>query len=464
MAKEIKEKKNFSSLEDLGIAFGFEPEPKEEPKVTVIGSSETVKVSTSPIDVTTGIQVVPKVTERNITVPLGRGRESYTVYYKWLIHHKPGCVGPSAWEFTKFNDRELRYPVKKNGKVLDLWINEHTHNSQLRPERPVKVSSLSSAPEITISNCTARYKISTNKLYSKELNELIDKLNRISDEYEHGQYWDKIYSLDNEIEDFEKLEESDTYLDRYNDFEGTFGVAPDTYQDKWEDDRIDYDQIAELREKFDIEKEISKLQEEIDKIHSEEERVENKYKQLAEGLKKFTFKRLTLEDWLHSLVGGERNTLNSTKEEDLPEWDYHDPNALVIWPAANWYDGNIWGKKKPFKLSYSDSEYYSNTTLTFIIDSDGKFWKYPKLSELAELKVSEDFKNKMKKERGYYSCPWLHGPFYKNEEKTYIDPEFKDNVNVGLYDYCRILGVAGWVREGRKGKAELVFLPTNECK
>lgn len=44
MAKEIKEKKNFSSLEDLGIAFGFEPEPKEEPKVTVIGSSEKAEL------------------------------------------------------------------------------------------------------------------------------------------------------------------------------------------------------------------------------------------------------------------------------------------------------------------------------------------------------------------------------------------------------------------------------------
>jgi hypothetical protein len=458
-----KDTKNFSSLEDLGIAFGFEPEPKEEPKV-VVGSSEKVKVVTSPIEVTTGIQIVPKVTERNITVPLGRGRESYTIYYKWLIHHKPGCTGPGAWEFTKFNDRMLKYPVKKDGKILDLWVNENTHNSQLSPERPVKVSSLSSAPEITISNCTAQYKIKMNKLYPKELNELIDKLNRISSEYECGRFWDKIYPLNRKIEDFGKLQENDTYLNRYNDFEGTFGVAPDTYQDKWDDDRIEYDQLAELREKFDTEKEISKLQEEIDKIYSKREEIESRYRELAEGLKKFTFKRLTREIWLQSLTGGERNKVNSTKEEDLPEWDYHDPNALVIKPAANWDDGNIWGKKKPYKVGYGEDEYYSDRTMTFIIDTDGKFWKYPKLYELAELKVSEDFKNRRKEEKGYYIDLWLHGPLYKDEEKTYIDPEFLDNVNVGLYDYCRILGVAGWVREGRKGKAELVFLPMDESK
>lgn len=461
--KKKKEQKTYSSLEDLGISFGFKPEPKEEPKAIVVGSSEKVKVVTSPIEVTTGIQIVPKVTERNITVPLGRGRESYTVCHKWLIHHKPGCVGPSAWELTKFNDRELRYPVKMNGKVLDLWINEDIHNTQLSPENSVKVRTLSSAV-FTKSASSAKFKLSKNKLYPKEMNELIDQLNRIHNEYESKNFWDKVYRLSVKKEDFKKLEENNSYLNSYNNFEGNFGIAPDIYHDKWDDDRIDYDQIIELKEKFDIEKITSDLQTEIDKIYAEEKEVESRYRELAEGLKKFTLKRLTLEDWLHTLVGGERNTLNSTKEEDLQEWDYHDPNALVIWPAANWDDGNIWGKKKPYKVSYGEDECYSDHTMTFIIDTDGKFWKYPKLTELAKLEVSEDFKNKMKKEKGYYTCPWLHGPFYKDEEKTYIDPGFPNNINVGLYDYCRILGVAGWVREGRKGKAELVFLPTEESK
>lgn len=149
----------------------------------------------------------------------------------------------------------------------------------------------------------------------------------------------------------------------------------------------------------DMKKEIKSLTREINRLKSKRDEISSKW--VENDIPVFG-----LDEWLKASFNG---MANSYKVEDLDDWNYSDPNAIVFHPGWN-TPGNDWDTEDyldPNSQEFTCDLYYRKThnkgiwgegfrkwqkgcqTFSVIIDSTGKAYKYPPISDLIKVTDSD---------------------------------------------------------------------------
>ena len=203
---------------------------------------------------------------------------------------------------------------------------------------------------------------------------------------------------------------------------------------------------------------VSSTENDIKKFQAESNELEIKVKEITSKWSYLPIPIVGQDDWLKANFNG---ILNNYSVNSLPDWNFSDPNAIVFLPGRN-EKGNNWDTEKyldPNGEELSNDFYYRTTHkkdcyvsreefakwkenclgFSIIIDSTGKAYKYPPVSEL--VRVTNKNGNQI--------------PVRVNE--NIVAPSLMDGVyNIPIkYFITKILNCGYELLELRKGAAEI---------
>jgi hypothetical protein len=203
---------------------------------------------------------------------------------------------------------------------------------------------------------------------------------------------------------------------------------------------------------------VSSTENDIKKFQAESKELEIKMNEITSKWSYLSIPIVGQDDWLKVNFNG---ILNNYSVNSLPDWNFSDPNAIVFLPGRN-ENGNNWDTEEyldPNGDKLSNDFYYRTTHgkdcyvsreefdkwkenclgFSIIIDSTGKAYKYPPVSEL--VRVTDKNGNQI--------------PVRVNE--NIVSPSFMDGVyNIPKkYFITKILNCGYELLELRKGAAEI---------
>lgn len=182
---------------------------------------------------------------------------------------------------------------------------------------------------------------------------------------------------------------------------------------------------------------VSSTESDISKFQAESKELEIKMNKITSKWSYSPIPIVGQDDWLDVNFNG---IMNNYSVNELPDWDYSDPNAIVFLPGRN-ENGNNWDTEEyldPNGKELSNDFYYRTTHkkdcyvsrdefakwkenclgFSIIIDSTGKAYKYPPVNEL--VKVTDKNGNQIPVRVGENIVPSLVDGVYNIPKKYFI--------------------------------------------
>lgn len=375
----------------------------------------------------------------------------------------------TGWSSKDINDIYITEPLKDSkGDILDVWFpnpsnywirEPYIHNSRIgtldkgialwaieSEERSFKIppASVLSMEPGSIFLSEEKYKYAD----FQSLRTIATRINQL--QKERDEYSDYLHDLD-------LLRSGEQDYELYKDFKGHFNVDPVVEEVEDGEDSCGNPVFKTLiNKRFSTWLEDSEVESgKMDTAKAAIRRIDgfiNQKKDLYNS-KAPWINMATVSDWI--LSNSYFSEIPESHDfQNLEDWDYSDPNAIIINPGAN---TEKWSEKNPFEKDWVDRFNQTHPSLkdyalSVVIDTNGKFWKYKPIRNnvfatvsdfSVPVKPSVDLKDK-KNIRRYHQDSKV---IWDKGEIVSVQLGYKDMANI--YS-CRYVGLIQTSSSGKK--------------